>query len=204
MSHSHTSTPTRKTESLHCEIPNDSALPRILLIGNPNVGKSVLFGLLTGKYVTVSNYPGTSVEVTFGRLKTGGVEYEFIDTPGVNGLQPRSDDERVTRDILLEKRPYGVIQVIDAKNLLRGLTLTHQLIEYDVPLILVLNMWDEAEERHITIDAKGLSKALGVPVITAIATMRVGIHELKQHLTKFVRPHFHPEFHPVIEEAVSY
>jgi len=179
-------------------------LPRILLIGNPNVGKSVLFGLLTGKYVTVSNYPGTSVEVTFGRMKLGNVEYELIDTPGVNGLHPRSEDERVTRDILLDRHPYGVVQVIDAKNLLRGLMMTHQLIEYEIPLIVVLNLWDEAEERHIKIDAKGLSRALGVPVIPTVATMRHGISDLKTAMQKgFTAAKFKPEFHPVIEEAAQ-
>lgn len=178
-------------------------LPRILLIGNPNVGKSVLFGLLTGKYVTVSNYPGTSVEITIGRMKIGDISYELIDTPGVNGLIPRSDDERVTRDILLERPPDGVIQVIDAKNLMRGLVLTHQLIEFQVPLIVVLNMWDEAQERHIQIDVKGIANRLGVPVIPTTATLRFGISDVKHQLQNFRISTYKPEFHPLIESLAD-
>ncbi|HHT9151264.1 MAG TPA: FeoB small GTPase domain-containing protein, partial [Candidatus Wujingus californicus] len=97
---------------------------KVALVGNPNVGKSVIFGLLTGKYVTVSNYPGTTVEVSRGVSKgiDGGVE--VVDTPGVNSLIPLSEDERVTRDMLFEECDKHVVQVVDAKNLNRGLLIT--------------------------------------------------------------------------------
>src|SRR5512147_2235410 len=94
---------------------------RIVLAGNPNVGKSVLFGLLTGKYVTVSNYPGTTVEVSHGNITLGGKRYLVIDSPGVNNFIPMSEDERVTRDLMLAERPESSILVCDAKNLKRGL-----------------------------------------------------------------------------------
>ncbi|MCX7836042.1 MAG: ferrous iron transport protein B [bacterium] len=200
---------TKMTNPHHKPLPHtkrlstDTQLPRILLIGNPNVGKSVIFGLLTGKYVTVSNYPGTSVEITIGRVKIENQWFELLDTPGVNSLLPRSEDERVTRDIVLEKPPYGVVQVIDAKNLMRGLQLTHQLIEYQLPLIVVLNMWDEAEERHIQIDVQGLQKKLGVPVIPTTATLHFGISELKQAWQNFRKPTLKLEFHPLIEQTVE-
>src|SRR3989338_2762953 len=151
---------------------NGEEIPAIILVGNPNVGKSVIFGLLTGKYVTVSNYPGTTVEVTEGVLQASlpelGVnptQVRLIDSPGVNSLMPRSEDERVTRDLLLTQNPTGIIQVADAKNLKRSLLITSQLGEMGFPLILVLNIYDEAQERGIDIDTKSLSDLLGIEVI---------------------------------------
>src|SRR5574340_190964 len=120
----------------------DSGLHKILLIGNPNVGKSALFGLLTGKYVTVSNYPGTTVEVTRGSAVLDGQPWHVMDTPGTNNLTPMSEDEQVTRDILMKERDYACLQVCDAKNLRRGLLLTAQLAETGVPFVLALNMAD--------------------------------------------------------------
>src|SRR5512136_2038648 len=110
-----------------------------ILVGNPNVGKSVLFGALTGKYVTVSNYPGTTVEVTHGSATIAGRTWRVTDTPGTNNLLPMSEDEQVTRDILLSESGYVCAQVCDAKNLRRGLLLTAQLAEAEVPFALALN-----------------------------------------------------------------
>ena len=117
---------TARAEPLdHKEI---GAAPRTLvLVGNPNVGKSVLFGALTGKYVTVSNYPGTTVEVTRGSAEIGGARWHVLDTPGTNNLLPMSEDEQVTRDILLREPEYVCLQVCDAKNLRRGLLLACQI-----------------------------------------------------------------------------
>ena len=94
-----------------------SSSEKVILIGNPNVGKSVIFSLLTGKYVTVSNYPGTTVEVSYGNTAIGDSNFVIIDSPGVNNLTPMSEDEKVTRDILLKERPETVVLVADAKNL---------------------------------------------------------------------------------------
>lgn len=151
---------------------------KLLLIGNPNVGKSVIFGYLTGKYVTVSNYPGTTVEVSRGKMKYGGQEWEVIDTPGVNSLAPQSDDERVTRDMLLEAEPDVIVQVADAKNLRRTLLITSQLAELKVPMVLVLNMMDEARHRGIEIDAKGISEMFGIPVVPAVAVEGEGLYSI--------------------------
>jgi ferrous iron transport protein B len=134
-----------------------SAARSIILIGNPNVGKSVLFGALTGKYVTVSNYPGTTVEVTRGSASLQGRTWHVMDTPGTNNLMPMSEDEQVTRDILLKERDYVCLQVCDAKNLRRGLLLSAQLAEAQVPFVLALNMADEAAGRGIRIDADRLA-----------------------------------------------
>jgi ferrous iron transport protein B len=156
----------------------DSSLNKVLLIGNPNVGKSALFGLLTGKYVTVSNYPGTTVEVTYGNAILNKVKSLVIDTPGVNSLVPMSEDEKVTRDMLLTDRAGVVVQVADTKNLRRGLLITLQLAEMKVPFILDLNMDDEAKSRGIVVDQEGLSRLLGIEVVKTVATRRSGIDRL--------------------------
>lgn len=156
----------------------DSNLHKVLLIGNPNVGKSALFGLLTGKYVTVSNYPGTTVEVTYGNAVLNRKRTLVIDTPGVNSLVPMSEDEKVTRDILLTDRAGVVVQVADTKNLRRGLLITLQLAEMDVPFILDLNMDDEAKSRGILIDQDKLSDLLGIEVVKTVAIRRSGIDKL--------------------------
>ncbi|HUI67577.1 MAG TPA: ferrous iron transport protein B [Nitrospirota bacterium] len=156
----------------------DSSLNKVLLIGNPNVGKSALFGLLTGKYVTVSNYPGTTVEVTYGNALLNKTRTLVIDTPGVNSLVPMSEDEKVTRDMLLTDRAGVVVQVADTKNLRRGLLITLQLSEMEVPFILDLNMDDEAKSRGIFIDQEKLSHLLGIEVVKTVAIRRSGIDKL--------------------------
>jgi ferrous iron transport protein B len=157
-------------------------LNKVLLIGNPNVGKSALFGLLTGKYVTVSNYPGTTVEITYGNAVLNKTRSLVIDTPGVNSLIPMSEDERVTRDMLLTDRPGVVVQVADAKNLRRGLLITIQLAEMGVPFLLDLNMDDEARSRGIVVDQEKLSAILGIEVVKTVATRRSGIDKLLKSL----------------------
>jgi ferrous iron transport protein B len=156
--------------------------PKLLLVGNPNVGKSVVFGYLTGKYVTVSNYPGTTVEVSRGHLRYGGRDWEVIDTPGVNSLIPQSDDERVTRDMLINGQPDVIVQVADAKNLRRTLLVTSQLAEFGLPMILVLNLMDEARSKHIEIDAAGLSELFGIPVVETVAIDGEGLDQLHKLL----------------------
>ncbi len=156
----------------------NSNLHKVLLIGNPNVGKSALFGLLTGTYVTVSNYPGTTVEVTYGNAELNKIRTLVIDTPGVNSLIPMSEDEKVTRDILLTDKAGVVVQVADTKNLRRGLLITLQLAEMSVPFILDLNMDDEARSRGIVIDQNRLSELLGIEVVKTVAIRRSGIDKL--------------------------
>lgn len=156
----------------------DSNLNKVLLIGNPNVGKSALFGLLTGKYVTVSNYPGTTVEVTYGNAVLNKARALVIDTPGVNSLVPMSEDEKVTRDMLISDRAGVVVQVADTKNLRRGLLITLQLAEMEVPFILDLNMDDEAKSRGILVDQEKLSGLLGIEVVKTVAIRRSGIDKL--------------------------
>lgn len=161
-----------------------TSVRRVVLVGNPNVGKSAIFGLLTGRYVTVSNYPGTTVEITQGSATLDGRPCLVIDTPGANSLTPMSEDEVVTRDIVLHKKPEVVVQIADSKNLRRALVVSAQLAEMDVPFVLALNMSDEARSRGIKIDTKALSNALEVPVVSTIATQRKGIDRLTDAISR--------------------
>jgi ferrous iron transport protein B len=154
----------------------------ILLVGNPNVGKSVIFAYLTGRYAVVSNYPGTTVEVSSGPARFDRT-IEIIDTPGVNSLYPKSEDEKVTRDILLRNRNATVVQVADAKNLLRALQLTVELAELGCRTVLVLNMMDEARQRGIFIDESELSRILGIEVVVTVAVEKRGLPRLVHVLT---------------------
>jgi ferrous iron transport protein B len=175
--------------------------PKVLLIGNPNVGKSLLFTRLTNHYVTVSNYPGTTVEITTAKAELGGELCEIIDTPGTNGLTPQSNDERVARDILLASPDADVIQVGDISNLRRTLLLSLQLAEHDVAFTLCLNMSDE--ERARAVDAAALEEALGVPVIATSALKRWNIEKLK---TAARQPRFAKvdvDYGEAIENAVA-
>jgi ferrous iron transport protein B len=153
---------------------------KVALVGNPNVGKSVLFNALTGAYVTVSNYPGTSVEVARGSVVIDDVSCQIIDTPGMYSILPITEEERVAREILLHESPDLVVHVLDARNLERMLAMTIQLIEAGLPVVLVVNIMDEAERMGIAIDITALEKKLGIPVIAAAAAKKRGLPELKK------------------------
>jgi ferrous iron transport protein B len=160
--------------------------PKVVLVGNPNVGKSVMFNNLTGAYATVSNYPGTTVEVSRGVGRAGAVEFEVIDTPGMYSLTPISEEERVARSILLEESPRVVLHIADAKNLERTLGLTVQLLEAGLPVILVLNMMDELKTLGKQVNAGLLEKRLHIPVVPAVATGGEGMDLLRQRILDYV------------------
>jgi ferrous iron transport protein B len=176
---------------------------KIVLVGNPNVGKSVIFGLLTNKYVTVSNYPGTTVEVSYGDMTVDNKNYLVVDTPGVNSLVPMSEDEKVTRDIFLQEEFLAVVQVADTKNLKRSLLITLQIAEMELPAILVLNMEDEARDRGIVVDINHLKTLIGAEVISAIAPQRKGIKEIKSAIPYAVKHHIKVRYKGVIEEYIE-
>lgn len=160
---------------------------RIALVGNPNVGKSVLFGALTGRYATVSNYPGTTVSVTRGRAMVGAEVCDVVDTPGVNALGGAvSEDERITRAVLERGEADLVIQVADARNIRRALALTAELAAWRRPAILVLNMVDEALARGIAVNVAALSADLGVPVVEVVAIEGRGLQALRDALPRAV------------------
>jgi ferrous iron transport protein B len=175
----------------------------VLLIGNPNVGKSVLFGALTRKYVTVSNYPGTTVEVTSGTLATGGRKARVVDTPGTASLLPTSEEERVTRDLLLYSGGHAVVLVADTKNLERTLLLAAELSEAQVPFVVCLNMMDEVVRRGIGVDVPTLAGRLGVEVVPTVAVRHEGIARLVEALRSARTGRLRVEYPPAVEEALA-
>jgi ferrous iron transport protein B len=159
-----------------------ASTPKLLLVGNPNVGKSVIFGALTRTYVTVANYPGTTVEITRGRARALPGAPEAVDTPGTDSLTPQSEDERVTRDMLLAEPDALVLQIGDTKNLRRVLYLTAQLAELGRRQILILNLQDEADDLGVRVEASELERRLGVPVIPATAVRNLGLDAIPRRL----------------------
>lgn len=160
---------------------------KVVIVGSPNVGKSVIFNFLTKRYVTVSNYPGTTVEVMRGKARIEENEFEIVDTPGMYSLCPISEEERVSRSILLREKPRIVLQVIDAKNLERMLPLTLQLIEAGFPLLLNLNLMDEADKLGMKIDIASLEEKIGIPVVVTVATEGKGMDLLKKRLVQYLK-----------------
>lgn len=161
---------------------NAPGMKKILLMGNPNVGKSVIFSRLTGANVIVSNYPGTTVDFTKGIMRIGGHKAELIDVPGVYSLEPTNTAEEVAVGMVDEGDI--IINVVDATNLERNLYQTLELIERDIPMIVVLNMWDETKHSGITINLEKLEKLLEVPVVPTVALTGEGIKTLQSGLKK--------------------
>ena len=183
--------------------------PRIVLVGQPNVGKSQLFNLLTGSYVTVSNYPGTTVELISGKGVISGKPVEVIDSPGLYSLSALSPEEQVTRLLIFKERPALVIQVADARNLSRMLSLTLELMEADLPLLLVLNMMDEARASGVKIRPDLLAQRLGIPVVPTVLVTGSGLSSLKKAVGKALRlpsappsSHAHVLYPPSLESAL--
>ena len=164
----------------------ESEIKKILLIGNPNVGKSVVFSRLTGVRVIASNYPGTTVGYTKGFTQLGGERAEIIDVPGTYTLEPTSEAEEIASRML--DTGDLVINVVDATNLERNLYQTLQLLERKIPMIVALNMWDDTQHRGIHIDLDRLRELLGVPVIPTVAVSGQGIKELVENIPKAISP----------------
>ena len=149
----------------------------IALIGHPNVGKSALFQWLTGHYVAISNYPGTTIELAQGPAQSlPGMT--VIDTPGVVTLPSRTEDEQVTARVLLDAPLRAIVQVGDAKNACRTFLLTVQLAEMGVPLVLALNMLDEAPARGVVVDHQRVATLLAIPVVPTIAVRGEGVEHV--------------------------
>ena len=166
---------------------------KILLMGNPNVGKSVVFSRLTGVHVIASNYPGTTVGFTQGFMKLGEEKAEVIDVPGTYTLEPTSEAE----EIALKMLDTGdmVINVVAATNLERNLNLTLQLLEKGILMVVALNVWDDAKHRGIQIDVSRLEELLGVPVIPTVAITGQGIKELVAAIAHANMPKSPPRTH---------
>lgn len=151
---------------------------KLVLAGNPNVGKSVFFNYLTGVYVDVSNFPGTTVDISSGRFD----KYVVMDTPGVYGISSFNDEERVARDVIL----YAdiILNVVDALHLERDLFLTQQIIDTGKPVIVALNMMDDVKRNGVKIDIGKLSKELGVKIIPTTAVKGEGLEEVKKSISE--------------------
>ncbi len=183
----------------------------VALIGNPNTGKSTLFGTLVGIHQHVGNYPGATVEKKTGRLDHDGRRYEFVDLPGLYSLAPRSRDEMVAADVLLGRREDcdpvdAVVCIIDAANLRRNLYLLNQVLELGLPTMVAVNMLDVAQKHDIAVDLDRLRRQLPVPVVGIQANRRIGVDDFKAALAQLVErcPH-RPEtpFPEVFEKEVT-
>jgi ferrous iron transport protein B len=160
--------------------------PTVILVGHPNVGKSSLFSELTGIYAHVSNYPGTSLEVAEGTFTYKRKQFTLFDSPPIYGFTYQSVDEDYTYQLMQKINPDVVLHVADTKNLKRDLLTTLQLIEMKAPVILVLNMIDEAESRGIRIDLDKLSQLLGIRVVETSVAERRGISTLRKAIGEVI------------------
>ncbi len=172
----------------------------ILLIGNPNVGKTSIFNQLSRKYAVTANYPFTTVELNTDTIRLYDKEFELIDTAGIYRLDHPSEEGQLTRDIIFKNHPEIIIQVIEASNLERSLLLTAQLLELKIPLIIVLNMIDETVKQGIRINSRGLSEQLKVPVVETIAIEGKGIEEIKKAIRKLKPPDNLVKYPQVVEK----
>ena len=151
---------------------------RVALIGNPNVGKSLIFNDLTGGRAHVGNWPGKTVEKKEGRCQHKGEEIEIIDLPGIYSLTAHSIDELIARNYIVKEKPDVVVDIVDASNLERNLYLTLQLLELEANVVIALNKYDIAKSLGYEIDVDALSRMLGVPVVPTVATTKEGIKDL--------------------------
>lgn len=179
-----------------------AATLRIALVGPPNVGKSALFNRLTGAYVTVSNYPGTSVEVVRGGMRSLD-HIEVLDTPGLYSLLPTTEEERVTQRIVLSGECDVVVHVVDMKSLPRMLPMTLQLLEVGRPLVLALNMADEAERIGVRIASDALAQRLGIEVVAVSAIRNRGVHELVAAIARARQAPRRPVYENGVGEAIA-
>jgi ferrous iron transport protein B len=179
----------------------DGAARKLLLVGQPNVGKSLLFTRLTNRYATVSNYPGTTVEITSALAEMEGELREVVDTPGTNTLSPQSHEEQVTLDLILGDDEADIVQVGDIANLRRALLLSLQLAEHEVPFTLCLNMSDEPHAKLL--DLATLQEILGVPVVATSALRRWNIEKLKRHAVRPAKSVLQVEYPPAVEDAIA-
>ncbi len=183
------------------EIPR-TATKTLALVGQPNVGKSLVFFRLTGHYVSCSNYPGTTVELYRGTAQIGGQSWQVLDTPGVVDLASSAEAEQVTRDLLLFGGADVVIQVADAKNLERTLLLLVQLAELNVPMVLNLNLADERRARGLDYSVAELSRQLGIPVVETVATTGEGLDTLREAVSEAQVPRVEVSYGPALEPAL--
>ena len=196
----------------HCSAvtgaPIPSGNPRIALVGNPNCGKTTIYNLLTGTHQSVGNWPGVTVERRAGNARLGeGQKIEVVDLPGIYSLMGGGgEDQAVARHFLRDEDVDLIVQVVDASALERHLLLAAELVELERPLLLILNMVDEAQDRGLEIDARALAAHLGVPVIHMVARQGKGLRELRQALGTALRTPplpARPLWEPALEASLN-
>lgn len=165
----------------------------VALVGNPNVGKSVIFNQLTGVDVISANYPGTSMEVNAAATRLDGIKVGVLDLPGTYGLGALSEDERVARRCLLEEKPAALVYIVDATNLERNIYMLLQLIELGMPVVIALNLVDEAKRLGFTIDTDKLSRLIGLPVVPTVAIAGTGIDVVLKTAVDMAQGRLKPE-----------
>ena len=177
---------TRKTENAKIKTKL-----KLALAGNQNSGKTTLFNQLTGSSQHVGNFPGVTVDRVDGIIKNYP-DVTVTDLPGIYSLSPYSNEEIVTRNFILDEKPDGIINIVDAVNIERNLFLTLQLIELDIPMVIALNMMDEVHKNGGSIDVNGLEAVLGIPVIPISASKNEGLDELVEHAVNIAKYQEHP------------
>jgi len=185
-------------------MPGDTeTAKKIAIIGLPNTGKSQVFYNLTREYTLVANYPFTTVEMKKTQCRIGGQSYEVIDTPGLHCLYIHSEEELAVRDMLLSEKPDVIIQCIDANRLKQSLSLTADLLELGIPMVISLNAIDETTRKGMWIDSRELSRFLGVPVVESVAVNGVGTQALKDAIVKARRGKWDVHYGDIIEGGIS-
>jgi len=194
---------TRKKKRNGGSLSNPAELKKIVIVGLPNTGKSQVFYNLTGQYTLVANYPFTTVEIKKTKCRIDGETYEVIDTPGLHCLYIHSEEELIVRDMIFSEKPDVIIQCIDANLLKQSLTLTADLLELGIPMVISLNAIDETSRRGVWIDSDGLSRLLGVPVIESIAVNNLGTNQLKATISKARIGKWPVKYGEIIDSGIS-
>lgn len=179
----------------------------IALAGNPNSGKTTVFNALTGSKQVVGNWPGVTVELLEGYFQKDDLQVQVVDLPGIYSLAATSEDERVARDFILSGKADIVVQVIDSSNLQRNMYLTTQILELEIPLILVLNMMDLLKASKMELEIEHFAKHLDCPVLEMTASKKAGVNDLKEQIIKSARElhvsSTHIMYDSVVENAVK-
>lgn len=179
----------------------------IALAGNPNSGKTTVFNALTGAKQTIGNWPGVTVEKKVGTYIDGDISVDVVDMPGIYSFSAFSEDEKVSRDYILSKDADLVVQILDASNLQRNLYLTVQLIEMNVPLVIVLNMMDTLKDKNMVLEVEHFSKHLDCVVVPTNANKKEGMIKLKEvireHVGKVNPPKFDISYDEILEKEIK-